>query len=298
MSITFRQYRPYEDTLSVAHFLDRTYPATDLNRNWLRPRWEYMVYSVQDGNEEKLAPIGLWEAGGEIVAMVNFEDGPGQAFFQVDPDYTALQGEMLAYAESGLSKPENGTHELTLFVNDFDIELEALAGAAGYVKDAGAPDVTARFDVAQGFPDLVLPDGFRVTDRRENNDLRRINRVLWRGFNHEGPPPDKYVAGRADVEKAPLYRDDLNVMVQAPEGHFVSYAGIWYVPVSQVAYVEPVATDPDYRRRGFGKVAVLEAVRRASVLGATRAIVISGQEFYKAIGFTRLFEYYRWRKTW
>ena len=126
----------------------------------------------------------------------------------------------------------------------------------------------------------------------------RINRVLWRGFNHEGPPPEKHVAGRADVEKAPLYRRDLVVMVEAPGGDLVSYCGIWYEAANRVAYVEPVATDPDYRRRGLGRAAVLEAIRRAKALGATRAIVISGQPFYRALGFDRVFAYYPWTKEW
>ena len=87
-------------------------------------------------------------------------------------------------------------------------------------------------------------------------------------------------------------------MVEAPNGNLVSYCGLWVEPATKVAYVEPVATDPDYRRRGLGKAAVLEAIRRAQQLGATRAIVNSGLEFYRAIGFQPLFACYPWHKQW
>jgi GNAT superfamily N-acetyltransferase len=257
-----------------------------------------MVYSVQDGLEENLTPIGVWECGDEIVAMVNFEHALGEAHLQVHPAHTDLKAEMLSYAETALCKTKGGKKRLTLYVNEFDGEWEALAHAAGYVKEVDARQVTARFDIATGSLDYALPNGFELTDRLECNDLRRINRVLWRGFDHQGSPPEKYVAGRADVEKAPLFRKDLVVMVKAPDGRLVSYCGMWYEAATQVAYVEPVATDPDYRRRGFGKAVVLEAVRRAKQLGATRAIVGSGLEFYRSIGFQPLFASYPWHREW
>jgi predicted N-acetyltransferase YhbS len=266
--------------------------------NWLRPRWEYMVYEVNEGKQERLRPFGLWHVGEQLVGAAHFEGGPGEAFLQVHPDYAYLKAEMLAYAQNALACVKDGKKALTLWVNAFDRELEELARSAGFVQAADSPEVTTQFDVDDPFPGISLPEGFCLTDRTENNDLRQINRVLWRGFNHEGPPPEQHVAGRADVEKAPLYRPELTVMVQAPDGNLVSYCGIWYVPANRLAYVEPVATDPDYRRRGLGRAAVLEAIRRASLLGATRAIVGSGLAFYRAIGFRPLYTVYPWHKEW
>ena len=83
-----------------------------------------------------------------------------------------------------------------------------------------------------------------------------------------------------------------------PGGRLVSYCGMWYEEATGVAYVEPVATDPDYRRRGLGKAAVLEATRRARDLGAKRTIVNSGLAFYRAIGFQQLFTIQPWQKVW
>lgn len=296
MKARFRQYRPYQDKASVSAFLEETCPPTTQIPNWLRPRWEYMIYAINGGKQQALAPFGLWHVGEQLVGLAHFEDGPGQAFLQVHPDHGNLKAEMLAYAERALCREENGKKKLTVHVNAFDRELEQLAMESGFTKDANAPDVTTQFDIPAPFPEIALPQGFRITDRAETNDLHAINRVLWRGFNHEGPPPEQYVAGRADVEKAPLYRPELTVMVQAPDGHMVSYCGIWYVPANRLAYVEPVATDPDYRRRGLARAAVLEAIRRASQLGATRAIVGSGQPFYHAIGFRPIYTAFPWHK--
>jgi predicted N-acetyltransferase YhbS len=60
---------------------------------------------------------------------------------------------------------------------------------------------------------------------------------------------------------------------------------MWYDKRSKSALVEPVATEPAYRKMGLGKAAVLEGIKRCGELGATRAIVGSSQQFYYNIGF-------------
>ena len=296
MQANFRPYHPEQDEPSVSAFLERTCPPTTQITNWLRPRWEYMIYAVNDGDKQRLAPFGLWHAGGQLVGVAHFEDGPGQAFLQVHPDHGGLKPEMLAYAERALSRDKGGRKVLTLYVNASDRELEQIARASGYVQAADWPEVTAQYDIRAPLPEIGLPFGFRLTDRAQNNDLHAINRVLWRGFDHQGPAPEQYVAGRADVERAPLYRPELTVMVQAPDRRLVSYCGIWYVPANRLAVVEPVATDPDYRRRGLARAAVLEGIRRAARLGATRAIVGSGLAFYRALGFRPIYTTFHWHK--
>jgi predicted N-acetyltransferase YhbS len=47
---------------------------------------------------------------------------------------------------------------------------------------------------------------------------------------------------------------------------------------------------------GLGKAAVLEGIRRCGELGATVAYVGSDQEFYLAIGFTKVYNNDCWRK--
>jgi len=89
---------------------------------------------------------------------------------------------------------------------------------------------------------------------------------------------------------------DLKVAVVSPEGNFVSYCGMWYDPAVEFALVEPVATDPDYRKMGLGKAAVLEGVRRVGLLGAKLAFVGSSQQFYYNIGFRPFATSTNWKK--
>ena len=82
----------------------------------------------------------------------------------------------------------------------------------------------------------------------------------------------------------------------APDGQFVSFAGRWSEPVNRFGYVEPVATDPDYRRMGLGTAAVMEGVRRCALEGATVAYVGSTQLFYQSMGFREVARQECWLK--
>ena len=67
---------------------------------------------------------------------------------------------------------------------------------------------------------------------------------------------------------------------------------------NRIAYVKPVATDPAYRRKGPVAAAVQERLRRCRALGARAAFVGSDQEFYRALGFEKIFTANGWAKSW
>jgi ribosomal protein S18 acetylase RimI-like enzyme len=82
---------------------------------------------------------------------------------------------------------------------------------------------------------------------------------------------------------------DLKVVVAAPDGCFAAICGMFYDASSRFCYVEPVATDPDYRRLGLGKAAVLEGIRRCAEQGADsrlcrfRAGFLSGDRVQESV---------------
>ena len=149
-------------------------------------------------------------------------------------------------------------------------------------------------------PDTPFPEGFRLQSLAEDNDLEKLDRVLYRGFNHgDEPPVDDREARRKARQKQqsmPGYRQDLNIIIVAPDGNFAACSGTWFVAANKYAYIEPVCTDPDYRRRGLGRVAVLEGVRRCVELGARVAYVASVQPFYISMGFKKIHACQGWTK--
>jgi predicted N-acetyltransferase YhbS len=244
-----------------------------------------------------LSKIGIAEEYGEILGVVHFEANHAEVFIQAHPDHQELKEILLDHAENdgfqGMSRSKNRLFR-AVFVNDFDAELESIVIERGYEKWEDFAQPMALYMMDKPVPPVELPAGYQVQSLAEENDLRKINRVLWRGFNHPGSPPEEEIEGRKFGQQAPNFRKDLTIVTVAPDGNYVSYCGMYYIPQNKIAYLEPLATDPDYRRMGMAKAAVYESMRRVKELGAKEVWVGSGQEFYLALGFEVKFTAYPW----
>lgn len=291
MNVSFRRYHHPEDYFRVDDFLIRHYMPGNEDGNWLEPAWEYM-HGHPLLEVASLEKIGVWESSREIVAVVHYEWHLGEAFFQFDPGHKWLRTEMLKYAETNLPgiSERGGRKFLAAYVNDNDEEFLSLVKARGYEKNESETRPVYRFDIPELFPAIHLPAGYRLTSLAEECDWAKVNRVLWRGFDHPGEPPDDFeeLESRRKMFDTPKARRSLKIAIAAPNGDFVAFCGMFYEPTRQFAYVEPVATDPDHRRLGLGRAAVLEGIRRCAALGATAAYVGSDQLFYRSLGFKKV----------
>jgi ribosomal protein S18 acetylase RimI-like enzyme len=287
--MTVREFGGGADYEAVSEFLTGLYEPENRDGNWLQPIWEY-AYTHPKFDETPVGRIGVWEDGGRIVAVATYELQLGEAFFNTHRDYACLKPEMLRYAEANLSASrDDGQRRLRAFVNDFDGAFGEVVLARGYARDPGRDRHMSQFVIGAPFPRIAVPEGFRLQSLADDNDLEKAARALHRGFDHPGEPPEDAVEGRKRMQSGPNYRLDLTIVAVAPSGDFVSFCGMWYDPVNRFAYVEPVATDPDYRRRGLGRACVLEGIRRCGELGATVAYVGAVRPFYRSLGFTKLF---------
>jgi len=296
MGITFRHYNHAADYDKVGKFLVKTYRTRGGHINWVQPRWEYMHYHPLIRGVD-LYSIGVWAAYSEIVGVVHPEDDMGTAYFEIDPGYNDLKGEMLQYAETHIRSTEGGMRRLRAFINDQDDEFQSIATEMGYTKSDDSEPMSY-FVIPDTFPAISLPAGFRLKSLAEDNDLLKVDRVLWRGFNHGNDPPKDGVRDREFMQLAPNFRKDLTIVVAAPDGTFVSYCGMWYEPVHSIVYVEPVATDPDYRRMGLASAAVMEGIRRCGELGAMVACVGSAKPLYLSLGFRQVYNRSAWQRLW
>jgi len=294
--MTVREFGGGADYEAVSEFLTGLYEPENRDGNWLQPIWEY-AYTHPEFDEASVGRIGIWEDGGRIVAVATYELQLGEAFFNTHRDYAYLKPEMLRYAEANLSASrDDGQRRLRAFVNDFDGAFGEVVLARGHARDPGRDRYMSRFVIGSLFPQITVPEGFRLQSLADDNDLEKAARALHRGFDHPGEPPEDAVEGRKRMQSGPNYRLDLTIVAVAPSGDFVSFCGMWYDPANRFAYVEPVATDPDYRRRGLGRACVLEGIRRCGELGATAAYVGAVKPFYRSLGFAKLFTANCWLK--
>ena len=282
MSVAFKKYNPThlfgEDYYALRKFLIKLD-----NHNYHFGRWDWMIthgYLDKSG----LSHIGLWEENGEIVAAATYDCGLGKAFLLITKNYRYLWEEMLQYAKGTLAKDDK--FQVSILDGDMDIQEAAMRNGFYPTQDK---ECDAIYPIDIDKIHYTLPEGFTITSMAETYDLYKYGKVLWKGFNHElngegefSPVDERN--GKAGFDR-PNVNLDLKIAVVAPNGDFVSYCGMWQDSESKSALVEPVATDPAYRKMGLGKAAVLEAIRRCGMLGAEWAFVGSSQQFYYSIGF-------------
>lgn len=297
MDVRARRYDPKADFDSIGRFLVQTYNRKCRGHvNWVQPRWEYMHFHPQVRDVD-LSAAGIWETDGEIVAVAHPELRVGTAYFELSTEHPGLKAAMLTYAQEHLAVAAENGRRLRILVNDQDSEFQELAQTKGFRWDEFSESMSL-LAIPRPLPRVPVPDGFRLKSLAEDNDLGNLHRLIWRGFNHGPEPPDDGLAERRLMQSAPNFRKDLNVVVEAPDGRFVSYCGMWLEPVHRIAYVEPVATDPDFRRMGLGSAAVREGIRRCGEAGATLACVGTSMAFYQSLGFRAAYSASAWIREW
>jgi GNAT superfamily N-acetyltransferase len=267
--------------LRVSDFLSRIDVDGPARIDYPWGRWEWM-FSLPYLDGTHLSDVGVWEEDGEIVGLVTHESDFGHAYWVVDPRFDFLKRDMCRYARERFAVDG----KVLLLIPDTDRTMQQHAAGLGFRATHEREEMAAIDLDSQLVSDP--PSGYGLVSLADRFDLGAYHRVLWRGFNHPGEPPlltGRELEDRRISVSAPHVALDRNIAVVAPDGGFVSYCGTWYRPGTSVALVEPVATDPDHRRKGLGRAAIYEALRRCRDAGARHAIVGSGQEFYYRIGF-------------
>lgn len=297
MEVRARPYDHERDYEAIGRFLVRTYDTEAVHRNWLQPRWEYMHYHPLIASRGlDLRTCGVWEDGGEIVGVAHFEHRRGVNYLEIDPRHAVLKREMLNYATEHLWSEFKDGRAVYVYLDDRDGEIHAIAAKLGYEPRPDLAERTSTRRIQDPPSASRVPEGFRIQSLGDEFDLRKIHRVMHRGFNHPGEPPEDELESRRRKLSAPNFRRDLTIVAVAPSGEYVSFCGMWMDHVNRVCYVEPVATDPDYRRLGLGTAVVLEGVRRCGAEGASIAYVGSDQAFYRSMGFEMTCSQTPWKK--
>ena len=274
------------DFFRVINFLQK-YGAKSFNCNWHWARWEWLIgHSMLD--MDSLPRIGLFELDNEIVGLATHDMRLGSAYIICNPEYETLKHEMLLYAEKNLS--ENGISGI--YIEDNDAILINYAEQQGFYLSDEKEYVSA-LDCSKGKFKYDLNGGYIVTDYSESKDINKYFRVMWKGFDHEGEPP---AFTEEDIIAKPHFIPELTVFIMTPDGEYAAHCGTWYDPKTREAYVEPVVTIPEYRKRGLGKAVVYESINRCIGMGAKTALVISNQQFYYRIGFKENSVHSLWKK--
>jgi predicted GNAT family N-acyltransferase len=280
MKIVFRNFDDsyYEQ---VCDFLIELSNDDRRHINWNWARWEWMFYHPEF-NRDLMDKIGLWYCNDELVGIATYDHYFGEAFFATKQGFEELDKDILEYATTTFSN-EKG---LGIAVNDKDTHTLDLLRSKKFVENDLTENIL-ELTLDNVSLDYVLLEGIILKNMDIKKDLFKYQKLLWKGFDHEGPVPVDEIT--IDKKKRMLSARNMNsflhIVAENEEGEYVAYCGLWYSQKTDYVYVEPVCTIPEYRQKGLGKAVVLEALKRGRSLGAENSYVISDSSFYKSVGF-------------
>jgi ribosomal protein S18 acetylase RimI-like enzyme len=311
MKPTFRPYQVEEDFWRMREFLREIFVLNQrLERSWHVARLEYARWhTCMNCAQVRLDDVAyLWEAAGQLIAFLMPDGGPGEAHLCVHPGLRTreLEEEMLTVAEERLARVRpDGSHRLYVWAPGTDTLRQEILAQRGYSKGDDTEHQWCR-DLDGPIADVPVPAGYTI--RSLGDGLELLERCYASGLGfHEGDIKIA-VENRDDptwyrnIQTAPLYRRDLDVVAVAPDGAIASFCTIWFDDVTRSAYFEPVATVPAHQRRGLGKAVLTEGLRRLQRMGATRAFVggysVAANALYRSVMGPEHELYESWLRAW
>ncbi len=209
----------------------------------------------------------FWLVGGEpVAAVIRTAFGLSiqcDVLVAIAGDRDVVWAEALRQADAATEFP----------VRDDDGPAIAALTEAGYRADGSAGVVTSWLLAPHRPPVPPLADGFRLRSRAEAPD--REHPLATRN----GPR----VA--AHLQQCSLYRPELDLMVQAPDGQVAGYGLFWADPVTGVGLVEPMRTEDAFQRRGVASHVLAYGLNSLAQLGCQRLKVSSDIPLYLRAGF-------------
>lgn len=304
--LKMRRYQDEADYGRICDFLRQVFLLNNRRElSWQVARLDYWrwhgIRNLGDGRLEE--DVFLWETdGGELAAVLNRESA-GTGYLQLHPALRSadLEDEMLEVAERHLAvpRPGGGRRLQVMYTEGDEIRREALLKRGYQRQDSIACD--HHRPLSEPIPEAPIATGYVVRSLAGPADLPKRSWASWRAFHPEAPA-EEYGGWEwyRNIQSAPLYRKELDLVAVAPGGEFATFCTIWYDEVTRTAYYEPVGTVPEHQRRGLGKAVLLEGLRRLEELGAVLATVGSGEPharaFYIAVGFGEIERCWPWVK--
>jgi mycothiol synthase len=310
MTLSKRRYESEEDYWRIRAFLRDVFLRNGRReRSWPVYRFDYWRWhGIMNLDDGRLEDVFIWEdAGGRIAAVLNQESN-GQAFLQVDPQLQSaeLEEAMIETAEKKLARPDDeGRNHLLVWANEHDELRQQVLASRGYKKEPWGEHQRRR-PLAAAIPANPPPPGYLVRALGDGAEL--LERAYASGLAFHPDDVRYAVENRADagwyrnIQNAPLYRRDLDIVAIAPDGAVAAFCTVWFDDVTRTGAFEPVGTVPAHQRRGLGKAVMAGGLRRLKRIGATMAYVGSYAEeahgLYEAMGFIEYELSEPWTRTW
>jgi mycothiol synthase len=286
MKLTFRACNKEDDFWHIRNFLREVFLLNGrLEHSWNVARLDYwrwhhiktckILESVGKG-------MTLWEnADGKIIAALNHLGG-SELRLHVHPHFRSaeLENEMLAYAEENFYVvTEDGRRYIYMPIFEDDAQRQEIAQNRGYKKQSGWGHHYRR-NLDSSIPDVSIPSGYAIRSMGDAEEYPARSWASWRAFHNDEPDKnyDSDYSWYANLQSAPLYRRDLDVIAVTSDGSIAAFCTIFCDDYTRSAVTVLVGTAVEHWRRGLGKAVITEGLRRLKEMGCMRVFSTAHEE--------------------
>lgn len=304
MNITTRQFQLLTDANLVWDFLVEVYDWKS-DRGRAAPFFEYAISSSWMDLSYSYVDR-LWFDDGKVVAFAYYEAPVTDIYFNVRKGYEFLADELVDYAMTGMPNFEGRQQLVLCGGQEF---LKEAAKRRGFQMVYEYEDRLFDFANELGYE---LPAGYHFVEA-EDVDVFKLAKLCWYGFGHGDKgefvdwdkedcsmewTPAKSYKGAIGMALSPPPHATLehDVIIADKNEDYACFSGMWWVPQNQLAYMEPLCTAPEHRRKGLAAAALTRHYRRMKALGATH-MTGGGDPFYEKIGYGSGPHWTIWKRT-
>ena len=289
MAITTKQFQLLTDINLVWDFLVDIYDRENGSgmpapffEHAIRASWMDASYSHLDR---------LWFDGDKTVAFVYYEAPVTDIYFAVRKGYEYLADELIDYAVTTM--PDfDGNQQFVLF-NGQEFLMEA-AKKRGFEM---VFEYESRVFDFENELNYELPEGYHFVEPSDIDVLKLFTDWdKYDGSNDWTPAKSHKDCVAEFMAPSPHSTHEYDVVIADENGEYACFSGMWWIPQNKLAYMEPLCTSPEHRRKGLAAAALTKHYRTMKSLGATH---MSGGEdpFYEKIGYGKGFHFSFWKNN-
>ena len=285
---------------AVCRAIERVYPYTTYHPCDIE--WWVYYNPIND-----LDLIHLWEdeqdnLGGFVVLTLPY--GEFEVYVHPQAQGTGLMAEMAAWGEAQVRQAVATQPDLlnkfsaigAASVATSDHALRAWLAAQGYSQEP--MNIVFGQSLTVPLPAPRLPEGYTFLEAMRPEWVDKRADVHASAFHPSRMTAERY----QHFMSAPSYDPTLDIVVVAPDGSFAAFAMTWVDAELKMGEFEPVGTRTSEQRKGLGRAALLEGLRRLQARGMTHASVccdakkVGNVLFYQQAGFSERHRLDCWTK--
>ena len=305
MTYRVRNYSYDNDLESAQKFLWEIFTSSGEHYSWVPTTLENERHGPcgDEDLREDDSMLRIWEyvndKGPEMVALTILKSN-GVYWMNVHPDHFELIREIIPAVEEQRRMTSKGDGEVLKIGIPVPVGFKTrqkILKELGY-EDGGVCEHNQVRPLDLPPPGYQPPEGYIVRQVILPDDFEPYSDVVNTVFSHCGMTEKLAML----YTEAGFYNDELDLVVEAPNGRFAAFVTVRIDPINKMAELEPVGTHPDHRGKGLAKAVCAEGIRRVQKYNPTCSVILGAAStegaanLYRSLGFAKE-DVHIWKKA-